>query len=49
MEKLGEVKELVKKKVEELGFEVLEETESPILGGAGNVEYLLLLKISFIG
>lgn len=49
MEKLGEVKESVKKRVEELGFEVLEETESPILGGAGNVEYLLLLKISLIG
>ncbi len=49
MEKLEEVKELVKKKVEELGFEVLEESESPILGGAGNVEYLLLLKISFVG
>ena len=45
IEKLGEVKELVKKKVEDLGFEILEETESPILGGAGNTEFLLYLKV----
>ena len=44
-EKLEEVKNLVTEKVKALGFEILKETESPILGGGGNTEYLLLLEI----
>lgn len=44
-EKLETVKELVKDKVCDLGFKIEEECESPILGGGGNIEFLLLLKI----
>lgn len=39
------VKEKVAKQIEDLGFKILDECESPILGGGGNVEYLLLLKM----
>jgi 23S rRNA (cytidine1920-2'-O)/16S rRNA (cytidine1409-2'-O)-methyltransferase len=39
-----EVKESVKEKINRSGFKVLEETKSPILGGGGNTEYLLLLE-----
>ena len=35
------VKEEVKEKIKNLGFNVKGETESPILGGAGNKEFLL--------
>lgn len=38
-----QVKNQTIKKIEELGFKVKEEMESPILGGAGNKEFLLLL------
>ncbi len=34
----------VKEKVTELGFKIENETESPILGGGGNRELLLLIK-----
>jgi 23S rRNA (cytidine1920-2'-O)/16S rRNA (cytidine1409-2'-O)-methyltransferase len=44
-EKVGGVKDSVCKKILELGFEVKKETASPILGGGGNKEFLLLLKI----
>lgn len=42
-EKALEVKDMVKKQIEELGFRVEKEVESPILGGGGNKEYLLLI------
>ena len=32
------------KKIYDLGFKIKDEMQSPILGGAGNQEYLLLLK-----
>ena len=38
-----EVKERVIKEVEERGFKVEKEMESPILGGGGNLEFLLLI------
>lgn len=44
-EKLQEVKESVKKRAEELGFKTEKEIDSPILGGGGNTEFLLLLKV----
>mgnify|MGYP000375872608 CR=1 FL=1 len=44
-EKLPEVKELVEGKIRALGFGIEHDIESPILGGAGNKEFLLLLKI----
>ncbi len=43
--KLSEVKDMVKKKVEELGFKIYQEINSPILGGGGNVEYLWLIRL----
>lgn len=45
-EKIEEVRELVRKKIALLGFEIKKESESPILGGGGNMEFLLLLKRS---
>lgn len=39
-----QVKESVKEKINHSGFKVFEETKSPILGGGGNTEYLLLLE-----
>lgn len=44
-EKAGEVRQEVLSKIKELDFEVEQITDSPILGGAGNREYLLLIKI----
>lgn len=44
-ERVEEVKSLVESKIKDLGFKINEECESPILGGGGNVEFLLLLKI----
>ncbi|MFH0937059.1 MAG: SAM-dependent methyltransferase [Candidatus Daviesbacteria bacterium] len=43
-EKSEEIKNQVVKKIYDLGFKVDEEMESPILGGAGNKEFLLKLK-----
>jgi 23S rRNA (cytidine1920-2'-O)/16S rRNA (cytidine1409-2'-O)-methyltransferase len=37
------VKDQVIKKISDFGFKVYEEMESPILGGGGNKEYLLLI------
>lgn len=45
VEKLEEVKEIVKEKIAETGFKVEAETKSPILGGGGNTEFLLLLSV----
>ncbi len=42
-EKSEIVKEAVIKKIQDQGFSIKNQTESPILGGAGNREYLLLL------
>lgn len=39
------VKGEVSKKIEDLGFTIEEECESPILGGGGNTEFLLQLQI----
>lgn len=39
-----EIKNQVIKNIEHLQFKILDQMESPILGGAGNREYLLLLK-----
>ena len=39
------VKDEVIKKIYDLGFKIYDQMESPILGGAGNKEYLLLLKM----
>lgn len=44
-EKLQPVKEMVEIKIKDLGFKIKEETESPILGGGGNTEFLLLLQV----
>jgi 23S rRNA (cytidine1920-2'-O)/16S rRNA (cytidine1409-2'-O)-methyltransferase len=38
------VKEKVEKEIEDLGFKIHDAVESPILGGGGNTEYLLLLS-----
>ncbi len=38
------IKDEVVEKVKDLGFRIEDQMESPILGGAGNREYLLLLK-----
>lgn len=43
-EKAERVKEAVIKNVQHQGFTLKSQTESPILGGAGNKEYLLLLE-----
>lgn len=43
-EKAEEVKELVLKKIQDQGFTVKNQIDSPILGGGGNKEFLLLLK-----
>ncbi|MBI2314711.1 TlyA family rRNA (cytidine-2'-O)-methyltransferase [Candidatus Daviesbacteria bacterium] len=44
-DKAKKVKEQVIKKINDSGFKIYEQMESPILGGAGNSEYLLLLKL----
>lgn len=43
-ELLEGIKSDVLKNIQQLGFSVLEEIESPIQGGGGNTEYLLLLS-----
>lgn len=45
-ELVEEIKNQTIKNIKELGFEIQEEMESPILGGAGNLEYLVLIKVS---
>ncbi len=40
------IKDQVVEKIKQLGFEIENITDSPILGGAGNKEYLLLLNHS---
>lgn len=44
-ELLEGVKEKVKNQIKDLGFKILDECESPILGGGGNTEFLLLLQV----
>lgn len=41
---LGQIKDQVFKKVEDLRFKIYQDMESPILGGGGNQEFLLLVK-----
>lgn len=43
-EMLLPVKEKVEGQIKDLGFRILDECESPILGGGGNKEFLLLLE-----
>ena len=38
------IKAEVCEKIKNLGFTIKDETASPILGGAGNTEYLLLIE-----
>lgn len=40
-ELIGPVKSSVKAKINDLGFKILKEIPSPILGGGGNIEFLL--------
>jgi len=44
-ELVEQVKDEVVKKIEDLGFKIRDQIESPILGGAGNQEYLLHLTL----
>lgn len=44
-EKAEEVKDQVLNRLQEAGFDVQKIMESPILGGAGNTEYLLLINM----
>lgn len=44
-EKAEGIKDQVVERIENLGFKVKKQIESPILGGAGNMEYLLLLEL----
>ncbi len=44
-DKAEEVKNKVIKKIQDLGFKIQDQMESPILGGAGNKEYLLKITI----
>lgn len=44
-EKLQLVKDSVENQIVNLGFEIKDEIESPVLGGGGNTEYLLLLNV----
>ncbi len=39
------VKDEVMEKIKDLGFKIKDQMESPILGGAGNKEYLLLITV----
>lgn len=45
-DKIEEVRKNVFQKIENLKFEIVNSIKSPILGGGGNVEYLLLLQIT---
>ncbi len=38
------IKDQVLRNIQELGFDIAKQMESPILGGGGNKEYLLLIK-----
>jgi 23S rRNA (cytidine1920-2'-O)/16S rRNA (cytidine1409-2'-O)-methyltransferase len=42
-DKVEEVKNETIKRIEDLGFKIEKEMQSPILGGAGNIEFLVLL------
>ena len=44
-EMLLPVKEKVQEQIKDLGFKINDECESPILGGGGNTEFLLLLNV----
>lgn len=44
-ERLDQIKSFVEYKIKDLGFTVERDMRSPILGGGGNVEYLLLIHI----
>lgn len=44
-ELLEQVKNEVIKKIKDLGFKILDQMESPILGGAGNKEYLIKIRM----
>ena len=44
-DKVKKVKVETVKKIKDLGFKIEKQMKSPILGGAGNVEYLLLLSV----
>lgn len=46
LEMVEEIKTQTIHQIQELGFNVLQTIESPILGGGGNVEYLLLLEVN---
>lgn len=46
LDKLPEIVKNIKLKIEDLGFKVLETTDSPILGGSGNREFLLLISFN---
>lgn len=43
-DKVEEVKNETIKKIEGLGFKIENQMQSPILGGAGNIEFLLLIS-----
>jgi 23S rRNA (cytidine1920-2'-O)/16S rRNA (cytidine1409-2'-O)-methyltransferase len=43
--KAEEVKDLVSEKILDSGFQILNSTKSPIVGGAGNTEYLLQIDV----
>lgn len=43
-DQVSSVKNQVTSKIEDLGFRIENEIESPILGGAGNIEFLLLIN-----
>jgi 23S rRNA (cytidine1920-2'-O)/16S rRNA (cytidine1409-2'-O)-methyltransferase len=45
-EKAEGIKEKVSQDIQNSGFQILHSTNSPILGGGGNTEYLLLLKVT---
>ena len=43
-EYIDQVVQRVRDKIHDLGFKILKQMESPILGGAGNKEFFLLIK-----
>ncbi|MCL4366728.1 TlyA family RNA methyltransferase [Patescibacteria group bacterium] len=44
-DQVGEIKQQVLNNLEALNFKILQVIDSPILGGAGNQEFLVLLKV----